>query len=97
MRLFFRLVRILCYGALAIVGGATLITIFIDAIGACPGFSANTGLSCRGAWYEGLANFAMGIVMVSLFSLVPALLAIAGLVLGVIDLVLWRRRAGSRA
>jgi hypothetical protein len=93
MRILLRLLRIVCYIALAIVGGATLVTLLIDALNLCGGFSANTGLSCGGAWYEGLANVAMGIVMMSLLSLVPAVLAIAGLIFGIIDLVRWRKRA----
>lgn len=72
--------RFVCYAALIIVGGATLLTLLIDAANLCPGFSANTGLSCGGAWYEGIANAAMGLMMLSLLSVVPAVLAIAGLI-----------------
>lgn len=92
MRFLVLLIRILSYGALALVGSATLILLVVEAFNLCPGFSANTGLSCRGGWYEGLANFAMGVVMMSLFSLAPAALAIAGLVFAVIDVRRWRRK-----
>lgn len=90
------LFRYLSYFALAVVGSATLLTLLFDALDLCPGFSANTGLSCGGAWYEGLANVAMGIVMASLLSLVPAVLAIGGLIFGIIDLVRRRRARAKR-
>ena len=91
MRTALLLFRYVSYVALAVVGSATLLILLFDALNLCPGFSANTGLSCGGAWYEGLANIAMGIVMMSLLSLVPAVLAIAGLIFAVKDLVRRRR------
>ena len=93
MQLILLLIRILCYGAFVFVGFGVFVTLLIEALNACGGFSANTGLSCGGAWYEGLANIAMGIVMMSLLSLVPAVLAIAGLIFAVKDLVRRRRAA----
>jgi hypothetical protein len=90
-----RVIRIVCYIALAVVGGATLVTLLFDALNLCPGYSANTGLSCGGAWYEGLANAAMGIVMMSLLTLVPSVLAIAGLIFALIDLTRRRKRAAA--
>ncbi|MFN3656241.1 MAG: hypothetical protein ACK4UO_03160 [Pseudolabrys sp.] len=97
MRTVLSLLRMLCYVALAVVGGAALALTLNETFAICTGFSANTGLACGGAWYEGLFNFAMGIVMVSLLSLVPAALAIAGLIFAVIDLVRWRRRRAAAA
>lgn len=90
--MFLRILRFVCYAALVIVGGATLVAVLNETFAICPGFSANTGISCGGAWHEGLFNFAMGIVMMSLLTLVPAVLAIAGLIFALIDLVRWRRK-----
>jgi hypothetical protein len=89
-----RLVRIVCYIALAVVGGAAVLVTINETFAICTGFSANFGLTCGGAWYEGLFNFAMGVVMASLFSVVPAMLAIAGLIFAILALVR-RRKAAS--
>ncbi|WP_137044874.1 hypothetical protein [Pseudolabrys sp. FHR47] len=95
MRTVLTILRMLCYVAFAVVGAATLVIAVTETFNLCPGFSANTGLSCGGAWYEGLANAAMGLVMLSLLSLVPAVLAIAGLIFAIVDLVRWRRRRAA--
>lgn len=97
MRIFLRLLRYLCYFALAVVGSAVVIVTITETFNLCPGFSANTGLSCSIDAIEGIANVAMGIVMLSLLSVVPALLAIAGLIFAIVDLVRWRRRAASQS
>ncbi len=97
MRTVLRLLRYPSYFALAVVGTATLIVALIEMLGVCPGFSANTGLHCGGRWFEGIANVAMGLVMMSLLTLVPAVLAIAGLIFAIVDLVRWRRRRTGSA
>lgn len=89
-----RLVRAVCYIALAVVGTATAITIALDSFNICPNLS-ETGLHCKVKAVEGIGNVAFGIVMVSVFSVVPAVLAIAGLVFAAIDLVRRARRASS--
>jgi hypothetical protein len=94
MRTLLRLFRILCYIAFAVVGTAAVIVAITETFNLCPGFSANTGLSCGGAWYEGIANVAMGIVMMSLLSVAPAVLAIAGLIFALKDRLRRRRPAG---
>jgi hypothetical protein len=80
------------YAAVAVVGTAVVIVAMVETFNLCPGFSANTGLSCKIDAIEGIANVAMGVVMGSLLSLVPAVLAIAGLIFAIRDLVRWRRR-----
>jgi len=95
MRTVLTILRTLCYVAFAVVGTALAIVLLNEATGFCPGFNANTGITCGGAWYEGPANFAMGIVMLSLLSLVPAVLAIAGLIFAIVDLVRRRRAAAG--
>jgi hypothetical protein len=97
MRALLRIFRYLCYAALAVVGAAVLVVTLNETFAICTGFSANVGLTCGGAWHEGLFNFAMGIVMISVLSLVPAVLAIAGLIFAVGDLVRWRRRRAAAA
>lgn len=95
MRTLLSFFRYLCYAAFIVVGTAAVVTGVVEFFGLCPGFSANTGLSCGGAWYEGLANAAMGILLYSLLTLVPAMLAIAGLIFALIDFT--RRRRAKRA
>ena len=97
MRALLRIFRYVCYAALAVVGGAVLLVTVNETFALCTGFSANVGLTCGGAWHEGLFNFAMGVVMLSLLSLVPAVLAIAGLIFAVADLVRWRRQKSAPA
>ena len=92
MRTLLRIFRYVCFFAFAIVGGAAAITGIVELTNACPGFSANTGLSCNAAWYEGIANVAMGILLYSLLTLVPTVLAVAGLIFAVIALVRRRQR-----
>jgi hypothetical protein len=92
MSMLLKLFRLVCYLAFSVVGCAALIVGVVELFNLCPGFSANTGLSCGGAWYEGLANVAMGIVLMSLLTILPAVLAIAGLIFAIIDLVRRRRR-----
>lgn len=93
MRTLLRGFRYLCYFFLAVVGSAAVITGVVELLDACPGYSANTGISCGGAWYEGIANVAMGTLLYSLLTLFPAVLAIAGLIFAVIDLSRRRRAA----
>lgn len=86
-----RTIRVACIAAFVIVGGATLVVAVVEAFGLCPGFSANTGLVCGGAWYEGIANKALGIVLTSLVTIVPSVMAIAGLIFAIIAFVRRRR------
>ena len=90
-----RAFKVVSYVAFAVVGTAVLIVAIVETFNLCPGFSANTGLSCKIDAIEGIANVAMGIVMGSLLALVPAVLAIAGLIFAIIDLVRWRRRRAA--
>lgn len=80
------------YAAFAAVGTAVLVVATVETFNICPGFSANTGLSCKIGAIEGIANAAMGLVMLSLLSVVPAVLAIAGLIFAIRDLLRWHRR-----
>jgi hypothetical protein len=88
-----RTIRVACVAAFVIVGAATLVIVVVESFGLCPGFSANTGLSCGGAWYEGIANKAFGIVLTSFVAVIPSVMAIAGLIFIIIALV--RRRRDS--
>jgi hypothetical protein len=95
MHILLRVFRYLSYFFFAVVGGAAIVAGIVELTNACPGFSSNTGLVCDGAWYEGLANVALGILLTSLLTLIPAVLAIAGLIFAVIDLSRRRRRAAQ--
>jgi hypothetical protein len=93
MDILLRTIRIACIAAFVIVGIASLGVAVVEVFGLCPSFSANTGLSCGGAWYEGVANKALGIVLMSLVTIIPSVMAIAGLVFAAIAVV--RRRRGD--
>ena len=87
-----RVFKFVSYATFAAVGTAVLIVAVVETFNLCPGFSANTGLSCSIDAIEGIANAAMGLVLLSLLSVVPVVLAIAGLVFAIRDLLRWRRR-----
>jgi hypothetical protein len=89
-----RTIRVACVAAFVIVGAATLVVVVVESFGLCPGFSANTGLICGGAWYEDIANKAFGIVLTSIVTVIPSVLAIAGLIFVIIGFVR-RRRSDS--
>jgi hypothetical protein len=94
MDVLLRTIKVACVASFVIVGGATLIVVVVESLGLCPGFSANTGLTCGGAWYEGFANKAFGIVLTSIVTVIPSVMAIAGLIF-IIIAVVRRRRATS--
>lgn len=85
------LARILSYLALAFVVSGFAAMIFIGALDVCPRFDTGA-VQCTTPFYEGIAQYAMMAVMLTVFTLIPGLLAIAGLVFLVIDLLRWRRR-----
>ena len=89
-----RTIQVACIAAFVILGAAMLVIVVVESLGLCPGFSANTGLTCGGVWYEFIANKAFGIVFASIVTVIPALMAVAGLIFIIIGLVR-RRRATS--
>jgi hypothetical protein len=92
-----RTIRVACVAAFVIVGTAALVVAMVEIFGLCPGFSANTGLSCGGGWYESVANKALGIVLMSLVTVIPSVLAVAGLVFVIIAIVRRRRSDSTSA
>jgi uncharacterized membrane protein len=97
MDILLRTVRVACVAAFVIVGAATLVVAVVETLGLCPGFSANTGLTCGGAWYEGIANKAFGIVLLSLATIIPSVMAIAGLIFVILVFVRRCRRDSTPA
>lgn len=88
-----KFVRIICYLALAAVvlgiGGMYI----LSATGACPRISTG-GIACTTDFYTQLAEFSMTIMLLTVFTGVPALLAMAGVIFLLYDLFQWH---GSRA
>jgi hypothetical protein len=89
---FFLLLRLICYPALAIVlaAGAALIVISVN--GQCPPVN-EAGVTCATKFSQRLADFGLAVAGVALDTGVPVVLAVGGLILLMRDL----RRKTSRA
>lgn len=89
---FFILLRVLCYASLAVVVWA-FVTVQWLLGGDCP--TIHTGaVICNTPEAQETANTALGVILVTVFTGVPALLALGGLVFLVKDL--WRLVRGKR-
>jgi hypothetical protein len=88
------LLRIICYLTLALFAVAIVSMIFLSDRAVCPRLDAGR-VQCITPFYEGLANFAFGVLMSRIIGL-PALLAFGGVVFLIIDLLRWRRCRKAR-
>lgn len=81
--------RIVCYGALALVlaGALSLFVPFLLDLCAQSGGS----VTCTDPFYRSIYEFGFSIVLMSVFTGAPVLLAFAGLVFLIRD-IFWRRR-----
>lgn len=84
-RIFWIIVRVLCYGALVIVaaGAAGLFAPFM--LDWCQNQSGGT-IKCTSPFYRQIYEFGFTVVMMSIFTGVPALLALGGIFFTLIDL-----------
>jgi hypothetical protein len=89
MRILAILLKLICYAALAFVAAGIAALVFVSQMGGCPRLDEGS-VQCISPFYESLGSYGLGIVMVSAFTGLPALLAIGGLVFLIRDLMRWR-------
>ena len=94
------LVRIPVYATLAVAVAAVACTAWLQLSGHCPEFNEAV-ITCDTPQHTDLATFCLGVFMLYAFTGVPALVALLGLALGMVDCALlawcgWRglRRLG---
>lgn len=91
-KLFLGLLRLLCYlGLVFVLSG---IAAWAAVQGHCPRFDTGA-IRCDSAQFQSLAEWAMSVILISVFTGVPLLLALGGLVFGVKDGMRWWRRQRS--
>ena len=89
---FFLLLRLICYAALATVIAAGFALIIVWVNGRCSPLS-EIGMTCATKFSQRLADFGFSIAMVTLDTGIPIVLAIGGLIFFLRD----ARRAFNRA
>jgi len=83
------LLRLACYLGLVFVLSGLLAG--LAAQGHCPRFDSGA-VRCDSASFQSLAEWAMSVILLSVFTGVPLLLALGGLVFALIDARRWWRR-----
>jgi hypothetical protein len=88
-RTLLRILKVICYVALgALVAGIAVLGV----LDICPRLDEG-GISCVSPAFEVVASIAMAIVLLSVFMVLPALLALGGLIFLAFDLLRrWRKR-----
>ena len=86
--LFWRILRILCYLALVIVLAGFVSLVFPFVTDNCANQSGGT-VSCTNPFYRDMFEFGFTVVMFSIFTGLPGLLALGGIVFLVKDLRSW--------
>ena len=76
---FFLLLRLICYPALAIVGAAGVSLIVISVNGQCPPIS-EAGVACSTKFSQRQADFGLTVAGFSLDTGIPIVLAVGGLI-----------------
>ncbi len=89
MRYIVLILKLLCYAALALVLAGIAALVYVTKTGGCPRLDEGA-VQCISPFYESLGNFGQGVVLVTAFTGLPGLLAIAGLVFLVRDFLRWR-------
>lgn len=89
-RVVWRIVKFVCYVALAIVFAGVASLFVPSMLGLCSHASGGT-LKCNDPMYHRIFEFGYTVVMLTVFTGIPGLLAMGGLVFLIRD-VFWRRR-----
>lgn len=87
-RVFVRILRIVCYLALVIVLAGIVSLIWPFATDHCSNQSGAT-VSCTSTLYQTMYEFGFTVVMMAIFTGLPALLALGGVVFLVKDISSW--------
>lgn len=87
----FFVLRVVCYVALAIVVSGIGAMVLVSMLDVCPTLHEG-GISCNAPIYQHIAEFGMTVLLLTVFTGFPALLAIGGIVFLARDIAHWRRR-----
>lgn len=96
LRAAFLVVRLVCYAALAAVLFAIVSMVVLLETGACSSISTG-GVTCSAAHYKDIAGWSLGILLLTTFTGIPALMALAGIFFLLRKLYLWRVNRWSRS
>ncbi len=89
--LAFFVLRLVCYVALAIVVCGIGAMVLVSMLDVCPTLHEG-GINCNAPFYQHIAEFGMTVLLLTVFTGFPALLAIGGIVFLARDIAHWRRR-----
>lgn len=94
LRLFMIIARVVCYMVMIIVV-AGIFSLFVPfMLGLCRNTPGGT-VSCADPFYRQVFEFGFGVVLMSIFTGIPALLALAGVVFAALDLTQYFRRRSA--
>ena len=80
MRRLFKFVwKLVCYIALIVVTAGVASLIVVSYLGDCPSLNESM-VQCRSPFYESLGRFGMGVTLITVFTGLPGILAIIGLI-----------------
>jgi len=92
--LFGAIIKWICIAALILVAAGIGSLVLVSLSGVCPVLNEGN-ISCTAPSYQALAEFGMAVLLLTVFTGLPALLAFGGLVFLVRDTMAWRRRRRS--
>ena len=95
-KIFVWIVKLACIAALIIVVAGIGSLVYVSAIGACPTLNEG-GIRCVTPAYQSVAEYGMTVLLLTVFTGIPGLMAIGGMIFLVRDLMAWRRRRRIRA
>ena len=95
-RALFLLLRLICYPALAVMLAAGLALGMVWVNGQCPPFDA-IGVTCATKFSQALADFGLAVALFSATTGIPAIPALGGVVLMVLELKRWQRSRAAPA
>lgn len=88
--------RIVCYGALAFALSGVVGMWLVNSFGGCESFN-EAAIKCPASWSQGLAEWSLMVFILTIFTGVPLLLALGGVLFAIVDLVRWVRRRQQAA
>jgi hypothetical protein len=80
--------RFVCYAALAVVASGIAALVYVVKMGGCPRLDEGS-VECISPFYEAVGGYGMSVVMATVFTGLPGILALAGLVM-LIRGIWWR-------
>jgi len=84
--------KLICYLALLAVLAGIASLVFVSTMDVCPRLDEGD-IACTNPFYESLASFGMVVVLATVFTGLPGLLALGGVVFLIRDLLNLRRRS----